>query len=84
MNLIHVFRIPTWISKKVAFGQKRILITIRGRPMAQLVPANERNVHLCNAKGWLEDDDPFFNTIDRMIRDRSKHVPRTATESKAE
>jgi hypothetical protein len=44
--------------------------------MARLIPADEINIHLSNAKGWLEDDDPFFDDIDRIIQDRSKHVPR--------
>jgi prevent-host-death family protein len=61
---------------QVAFGKKHILITKRGKPMARLVPADEINLHLCNAKGWLEDDDPFFADLDRIIQDRSKHVPR--------
>jgi len=65
---------------RVAFGKRHILITKRGKPMARLVPADEINLHLCNAKGWLEDDDPFFDTIDRIIRDRSEHLPRIIKE----
>jgi len=61
---------------RVAFGKKHILITKRGKPMARLVPADEINLHLCDAKGWLENDDSFFADIDRIIQDRSKHVPR--------
>jgi hypothetical protein len=52
--------------------------------MARLVPADENNIHLCDANGWLEDDDPFFDTIDRIIKDRSKHVPRTWEETMIE
>jgi len=69
---------------QVAFGKKRILITKRGKPMARLVPADEPNMHLHDAKGWLDDNDSFFNTIDRILRDRSKHVPRILRESPAE
>jgi prevent-host-death family protein len=69
---------------QVAFGKKRILITKRGKPMAVLVPVDEHNRHLGDAKGWLDDNDPFFNTIDRIIRDRSKHVPRVLRESPTE
>jgi len=69
---------------RVAFGKKHILITKRGKPMARLVPADEINLHLCNAKGWLEDDDPFFDTIDRIIQDRSKHVSRIVKETTVE
>ena len=45
---------------QVAFGKKRILITKRGKPMARLVPADEPDMHLCDAKGWLENSDLFF------------------------
>ena len=61
---------------QVAFAKKHILITKRGKPMARLVPAEETNRHLSQAQGWLEDDDPFFNEIDRIVQDRTKHVPR--------
>jgi prevent-host-death family protein len=69
---------------QVAYGKKQILITKRGKPMARLVPADEINMHLSNAKGWLEDDDPFFESIDRIIQERSKHVPRILRETPAE
>jgi len=48
--------------------------------MARLVPADELDMHLCDAKGWLDNNDPFFETIDRIILDRSKHVPRMLKE----
>lgn len=61
---------------QVAYSKKHILITKRGKPMARLVPAEEVALHLHNAHGWLEDDDPFFDAIDRIVQDRSMHVPR--------
>jgi len=62
---------------QVAYGKKKILITKRGKPMARLVPAeNESDLHLVYAKGWLEDDDSFFITMNRIVKERSKHVPR--------
>jgi prevent-host-death family protein len=61
---------------QVAFGKKHILITKRGKPMARLVPADETNLHLSQAKGWLDNDDPFFDQIDRIVQDRAKHTPR--------
>jgi prevent-host-death family protein len=61
---------------QVAFGKKHILITKRGKPMARLVPADELDMHLCDARGWLENTDPFFDIIEQIILDRSKHVPR--------
>lgn len=61
---------------QVAYGKKQILITKRGKPMARLVPADEIGNHLSEARGWLEDDDPFFETIDRIVRARPRHIPR--------
>ena len=65
---------------QVAFGKKHILITKRGKPMARLVPADEIDTHLSKAKGWLEEDDPFFDAIDGIVKDRGKHVPRILKE----
>ena len=48
--------------------------------MARLVPADEIDFHLSEAKGWLEEDHPFFDAIDRIVRDRTKHVPRILKE----
>lgn len=64
---------------EVAYGKKRIIITKRGKPMARLIPAEGAEAHLGQAHGWLEDDDPFFATIDRIIRERSKHTSRIMT-----
>jgi len=61
---------------QVAYGKKRILITKRGKPMARLVPATEPKTHLADVKGWLDNDDPFFDTINSIIRDREIHLPR--------
>jgi prevent-host-death family protein len=56
---------------KVAHGKEQILITKRGKPMARLVPAEQVDRHLSKAKGWLEEKDPFFETIDRIVHDRT-------------
>ena len=61
---------------RVAFGNTRILITKRGKPMARLVPVETDDRHLGDAKGWLDDDDVFFDTIERIVSDRSRHHPR--------
>ena len=47
---------------RVAYGKERITIMRRGRPMARLVPAGEEATRprLADARGWLEEDDPFF------------------------
>ncbi|RLB14544.1 MAG: type II toxin-antitoxin system prevent-host-death family antitoxin [Thermoplasmata archaeon] len=58
---------------EVAYGRKHIVITKRGRPMARLIPAVENDRHLINAKGWLENDDPFFKVMNRVVGNRSSH-----------
>ena len=65
---------------QVAFGKKHILITKRGKPMARLVPADEIDAHLSQAKGWLEDDDPFFDAMEGIVKNRGKHIPRILKE----
>ena len=44
--------------------------------MAVLAPAAEESKHLAEAKGWLNDEDAFFDIIDHIVDDRDKHVPR--------
>ncbi len=62
---------------RVAYGGEAITITRRGRPMARLVPiADGDREHLCEVKGWLGDDDPFFDAIEEIVRTRGKHKPR--------
>ena len=61
---------------KVAYGKDRILITKRGRPMARLIPADHSTKHLGDVKGWLDENDPFFDEINLIIQDRKKHTPR--------
>ena len=61
---------------QVAFNKKQILITKRGKPMVCLILVDEINMYLSKAKGWLENDDFFFDEIDRIIQDRTKYVPK--------
>lgn len=63
---------------RVAYGGERIIISKRGKPMAIMVPATKDQApdHLSKTRGWLEEDDPFFDTIDKIIRDRMTHTPR--------
>jgi len=61
---------------RVAYGGEQIVITKRGKPLARLVPASEESKHLVEAKGWLNDEDDFFEVIDHIVEDRDKHVPR--------
>jgi prevent-host-death family protein len=65
---------------RVAFGNEEFVITKRGKPMARLVPAEKNMKHLADAKGWLEEGDDFFRTMDRIVEDRMKHVPRVQAE----
>jgi prevent-host-death family protein len=63
---------------RVAHGGETITITRRGQPMARLVPVNADAAapHVADAQGWLEDDAPFFTTIDTTVADRETHQPR--------
>ena len=68
---------------QVAYKKKHILITKRGKPMARLIPVNASADHLIDAHGWFENDDPFFDAIDRTVQERLKHVPRILKDNTA-
>jgi prevent-host-death family protein len=63
---------------RVAYGGETIIITRRGKPMARLVPVDSDTAapHVADAQGWLEEEDPFFTTIDTIVADRETHRPR--------
>lgn len=61
---------------RVAYKKEQIIITKRGKPMAKLVPTEGETMHLAQAKGWLDERDEFFDTIDRIICQRNAHIPR--------
>jgi prevent-host-death family protein len=61
---------------RVAYGKEEIVITKKGKPMALLLPVKENNKHLSEAKGWLEEGDPFFKIIESIIKNRNAHTPR--------
>ncbi len=63
---------------RVAYGGERIVISKRGRPMAILVPPVQPKAErsLSGIEGWLEEDDPFFEIMDQIVRKRAKHLPR--------
>ena len=67
---------------RVAYAKERLLITKRGKPMARLVPVEESESHLGDARGWLDDNDPFFSVLESIVKDRRKHVPRVLLDSK--
>jgi prevent-host-death family protein len=66
------------ILSRVAYGHERIMILKRGKPLAVLLPPQEasKESHLSKVQGWLDEDDPFFTIMDRIVWDRKKHVPR--------
>ena len=65
---------------RVAYGNERITIAKRGKPLAILVPphAEQSPDHLSQVEGWLENSDPFFKIVDRIVKKREKHIPRVA------
>ena len=69
---------------RVAYGKETITITRRGKPMAKLVPVgpDEEKPHVADAQGWLDDDDEFFTTIETIVAQRGKHVPRILGQDK--
>ena len=67
---------------KVAYGKKRIVITKRGKPMALLSPPEETDSPIFEFRGWLNESDPFFSAIDRIVRERANHNPRVLKRNK--
>lgn len=56
---------------RVAYGGEEILITRRGNPIALLVPASAKG-GLGGIRGWLENDDPFFKGMNKIMKNRKK------------
>jgi len=63
---------------RVAFRGERITIAKRGKPLAMLVPpaAEPGPDHPGKMRGWLENNDPFFEIVDQIVKNRQKHLPR--------
>jgi len=76
MNIAEAKKHFSEILGRVAYGREQIIITKRGNPLAKLVPIDEKVEHLADAKGWLDEDDQFFTVLDKIIHDRSTHLPR--------
>ena len=57
---------------RVAYGKETITITRHGKPMAVLGPPGTSE-GLASVRGWLDNDDPFFNEIRRITTQRRKH-----------
>lgn len=79
VNVAEAKRTLTTLLGRVAYGGETITIMRRGKPMARLVPLStvEADLHVADVQGWLEDDDVFFASIDKIIADRHAHTPRT-------
>ena len=63
---------------RVAYGTEYVTITKRGKPMAVLVPPAviRPRPHLADVRGWLDNDDPFFTIMDRVVERRAPYRPR--------
>ncbi len=62
---------------RVAYGKEQVVITRWGKPMAMLVPPGVRGRrHLADARGWLPNDDSFFDVMTQIVRNRLTHQPR--------
>lgn len=61
---------------RVLFKEERIVITRRGKPVAEVGPTTKGAGHIGRTRGWLEASDPFFAIMDRIVADRAKHAPR--------
>lgn len=71
---------------RVAYGGETIFITRRGRPMARLAPVEpeEREPLRVGGRGFLDNDDPFFEIIEDVVAARARHKPRVLSRSRTE
>ena len=78
MNVADAKRHFAALLGRVAYGGETITITRRGKPMARLVPVDADTAipHIADVQGWLEEDDPFFATIDTIVAEREVRHPR--------
>jgi len=69
---------------RVAYGGETIVITRRGRPMAKLVPVDEKPSVAPDlaSRGWLDENDPFFEIVEDIVTKRKQHTPRAAASRK--
>ena len=61
---------------RVAYAGEKIVITKRGRPVAQLSALAEKG--LGSVKGWLDDDDPYFKEVREIEKRRHSGTLRAA------
>jgi prevent-host-death family protein len=69
--------------RRVAFGKETILIMRRGRPMARLIPLDDKPGarSLATVRGWLPDDHPFLTAVAEIVTARVRHRPRVLAKS---
>jgi prevent-host-death family protein len=60
---------------RVASGGESFTIVRRGKPVAVLSPTALRE-GLQSVKGWLDNGDPFFRELDKIIKGRRKQKAR--------
>jgi prevent-host-death family protein len=65
---------------RVVYGHEEVIVTKRGKPVAILSAHSERG--LGSIRGWLDEKEPFFKTIDKIIEDRRKHTLRITRRKK--
>jgi prevent-host-death family protein len=64
-------RLPELL-ERVSEGET-FVIAQGGKPVARLVPLVEvARPHLADVVGWLDDDDPFFSSIEGIVRARAR------------
>ena len=63
---------------RAAYGNEEFLITRHGKPAALLTSARPKGerAHLADARGWLDDDDPFFECLEAARRESRNRGPR--------
>lgn len=77
-NIADAKRYLSRLVGQVAYGGEEITISRRDKPVARLIPFQVKTSrHIASAKGWLDNDDAFFNSIEGIIKDRSTHTPRS-------
>lgn len=63
---------------RAAYGNEEFLITRRGKPAALLTSARPKGerAHLADARGWLDNHDPFFECLEAARRESRRRGPR--------
>lgn len=67
---------------RVIFKHEHFVITRRGKPVAKIVPLEGVPKHISDVKGWLDDEDPFFDIVNSIVADRAQHTPRVFSDPK--